>query len=216
MKYERGVIVSVLALMLAVILYFLFEDMDTATRIVIRGGGLLGYFFLFLAIISSEYLTKMRKTFGRSFINVHHNFARIGVALILIHPITVAYQSGLDVLLPVLYPLMDFLRLGGRTALYLILIAVLAGVYRKKIPKKWKTVHAFNFFAFLLIFIHAWLIGTDLQNGVMQFLWLAMALVVVYVFFDKHIIPTNRKKKSKRPQGMKSEGKKSQDDNEQK
>jgi uncharacterized membrane protein YfcA len=134
----------------------------------------------------------------------------------LIHPITVAYQSGLDVLLPVLYPLMDFLRLGGRTALYLILIAVLAGVYRKKIPKKWKTVHAFNFFAFLLIFIHAWLIGTDLQNGVMQFLWLAMALVVVYVFFDKHIIPTNRKKKSKRPQGMKSEGKKSQDDNEQK
>jgi len=216
MKYERGVIVAVLAFMLAVILYFLFEDMDTVVRMVIRGAGLLGYFFLFLAILSSEYLAQMRRTFGRSFINVHHNFARIGVALILIHPITVAYQSGLDVLLPVLYPLMDFLRLGGRTALYLVLIAVLAGVYRKKIPKKWKTVHAFNFFAFLLIFIHAWLIGTDLQNGVMQFLWLAMALIVIYVFFDKHIIPDKRKKKSKRPQGMKSKEKKSQDDNEQK
>ena len=59
----------------------------------------------------------------------------------------------------------------------MILIAVLAGLYRKRIPKKWKDIHALNYLGFVLVFFHAWLIGTDLQYGLMQAVWLAMALL---------------------------------------
>lgn len=188
MKYERGAIITLIIVVQGLILYFLFHQRDTAAWMTVRVAGLLGYFFLFLAILSSEYLTKMRKMFGRSYINVHHHLARVGMVLVLMHPVIVAAQSDLSAFLPVLYPLMDFLSLGGRTAFYIIIIAVLAGVYRKKIPNHWRNIHALNYIAFLLVFTHAWLIGTDLQNLVMQFIWAVMALIVIAVFVHKHLI----------------------------
>ncbi|TGC11516.1 ferric reductase [Methanolobus halotolerans] len=198
MKYESGVIISFLVIVLGIILYFLFQESDIAVRMTARAAGLLGYFFLFLAILSSEYLASIRKTFGRSFINVHHHLARVGVALVLVHPITVAYQFGLSAFLPVFYPLAEFLRLAGRPAFYIILIAVLAGIYRKRIPKNWRSVHALNYLAFLMVFIHAWLIGTDLQNPVMQLIWISMALIVVAVFIHKHLISAPGRKKGRK------------------
>ncbi len=196
MKYERELIVSFLVVVAGIILFFLFLERDTAIRMTVRAAGLLGYFFVFLAILSSEYMIQMKKVFGRPFMNIHHHFARVGVVMILAHPIFIAYQFGLSVFVPVFYPVMEFLMLAGRLALYLFIIAVLAGVYRKKIPKKWKDIHALNYLGFVLVFFHAWLIGTDLQYGLMQIIWLAMALVVVAVFIDKHIISASGRKKN--------------------
>lgn len=197
MKYERELLAFFLVVLAGIILYFLFQEAGTAITMAVRTAALFGYFFLFMEILSSEYNIRMKKMLGRPFINVHHHIARAAVILILLHPILIAYQFGLSSFVPVLYPLIDFLRMAGRPALYLILIAVLAGVYRKKIPKNWRSIHELNYLGFVLIFFHAWLIGTDLQYGLMQFIWFAMALIVLAVFIHKHIISGPGRKKSK-------------------
>jgi DMSO/TMAO reductase YedYZ heme-binding membrane subunit len=196
MKYERELIISSLVVVAGIILFFLLQERDIAIRMIVRAAGLFGYLFLSLAIVSSEYMLQMRKVFGRPFMNVHHHLARVGVVLILVHPTLIAYQFGLSAFLPVFYPFMDFLGLAGRPALYLIIIAVLAGVYRKRIPKKWKSIHALNYLGFVLVFFHAWIIGTDLQYSLMQALWIALVLIVLAVFVRKHIVPTPARKKN--------------------
>ncbi|WP_406657807.1 ferric reductase [Methanolobus sp. ZRKC2] len=196
---KKGVMVIGLFLAMAVgtIVYNLFQYSGTFTELIIRTCGLFSNLFIFMAIISSEYMLQMRKTFGRSFINVHHQLSRIGIALMLIHPLPFVIQKGVVALIPVFYPPVTFLELAGRPALYIVLIAVLAAVYRKKIPRKWKNIHKLNYLAFLLIFFHAWLVGTDLQSLSMQLIWIVMLLIVAAVFIHKHIFGTRKSKQRK-------------------
>jgi DMSO/TMAO reductase YedYZ heme-binding membrane subunit len=196
MKYERELIISFLVTVSGVILFFLFQDRGTAVGMAARAAGLFGYFFIFLSILSSEYMIRMKKVFSRPFMNIHHHLARAGVAMILIHPALIAYQFGLSSFVPVFSPFMAFLRLAGRPALYIILVAVLAGIYRKRIPKKWKDIHTLNYLGFGLVFFHALLLGTDLQYGLMQAVWSAMALIMLAVFIHKHIVSTPGRKKN--------------------
>ncbi|MGM0771325.1 MAG: ferric reductase [Halobacteriota archaeon] len=185
----RKISISFVLFVSAIIVFILLQEKDMPLRMVDRATGLFAYMFIFLAILSSEYMMQMMKIFGKGFINVHHLLARIGMSLMFIHPIAFAFEEkSISVFLPVFYPLKDFLELAGRPAFYLIIIAVLAGVYRKHIIKKWKNFHYLNYLAFIMIFIHAWLIGTDLEYLIMKILWIAMALIVVGVFVHKHMI----------------------------
>ena len=117
MKYERELIASFLVIVAGIIIFFLLQDIGTAAGTVARAAGLFGYFFIFLAILSSEYMIRIKKIFGRPFMNIHHHLARAGVAMILVHPALIAYQFGLSSFVPVFSPFMDFLRLAGRPAL---------------------------------------------------------------------------------------------------
>jgi hypothetical protein len=61
----------------------------------------------------------MRKISGMPFLRAHHNLARIGILLILIHPLSLALQTqNFVIFLPVLYHVEIFIALVDRTALY--------------------------------------------------------------------------------------------------
>lgn len=189
---ERIAILLPFFIIVTIIMFTLHQKMDMPLQMIDRASGLFAYLFLFLAILSSEYMRQMKKIFGKGFIAIHHHIARIGVTLMLIHPIAFALEeSSFLVFIPVLLPIKDFLELAGRPALYLILIATLAGMYRKKIIKKWKKIHYLNYIAFPLLFVHSWLIGTDLQSGIMQLLWFTMFFLVIAIFIHKHIIKSD-------------------------
>ncbi|MBN2488853.1 MAG: ferric reductase-like transmembrane domain-containing protein [Methanosarcinaceae archaeon] len=156
-------------------------------KMIDRVAGLFAYYFIFLAILSYEYMAQMKEVFGKSFIKVHHILARAGVLLMLIHPIAFAIEiNDPYVFVPVFFPLDQFLIFAGRPAIFLFLIAVSTSTIRKRIPRYWKKVHYLNYVAFLLVFIHAWYIGTDIQSGIMQTTWFLMALVVTGIFVHKH------------------------------
>ncbi len=189
MKKNYPVFLS-LIIISAIIVFTLMQKSDMPMRMIDRATGLFGYLFLFLAILSSEYMKEMKQLFGKSFIKIHHFLARIAVLLMLVHPVAFALEErSASVFIPVLYPLNRFLELAGRPALYLMLIAVIIAIYRKRFIRQWKKVHYLNYPAFLMIFIHAWLIGTDLNSLIMQVLWLSMAFIVIAVFVHKHLIP---------------------------
>lgn len=52
----------------------------------------------------------------------------------------------------------------GVLALVFTLIAVTAGLLRKRIKTQWKIGHALMFIVLVLVFFHAWMIGTDVQS----------------------------------------------------
>ncbi|APH39462.1 ferric reductase-like transmembrane domain-containing protein [Methanohalophilus halophilus] len=186
---KRWQLIFLVTFIAAIIAYILLQAIDKPLEMIDRAAGLFAYYFIFLAILSSEYMKQMKKVFGQGFIRVHHHLARLGISLMLLHPIAFAFEKqSISIFIPVFYPLMEFLELAGRPAFYLIIIAVAAGVYRKHFIRKWKKIHYLNYPAFLLIFIHSWLIGTDLNSGIMQLLWVCMALVIAAIFVHKHII----------------------------
>ncbi len=182
-------VVYIITFCLAVIiLYTLFQTPAPALARVVRGAALFGYVMLFWVIVSSEYMRGMRKLFGRPFLKVHHFLMVIAWLLIVIHPLTVALRSNsLAVFVPIFSPFREFLVWAGRPALYLFALATLAARLRSSIKSTWKFIHWLNYLAFLLVFVHAWLLGTDVASGLLRVIWAAMAGIVLLVFLHKRL-----------------------------
>jgi len=175
----------VIASIVALILYALFQKPEEAVKMIYRAAGTLGYLFIFLAIVSSEYMARTKKILGAGFIKAHHSLSRLGVLLMIIHPLAFAVEEqSILVFLPVFYPPGKFLELAGRPAFYLFLLAAGVAVYRKKY-RNWRKVHYLNYLAFLLVSVHAVMIGTDFESNLSRVLALAMTIIVIGIFVHK-------------------------------
>jgi len=155
---------------------------------VTRAASLLGYQAIFLSIVSSAYVRQMRRVFGRPFVQVHHILSVAGLTLATLHPLAVAWESvSLRVFLPSFESWPVFLRLGGRVAWPLIVVASLAAVLRRTVGRNWRLLHYLNYVAFWLATIHALMIGTDFRYLSVRIVSIAMALVVVAIFVQKRL-----------------------------
>jgi DMSO/TMAO reductase YedYZ heme-binding membrane subunit len=187
-RIARGGLVVALIIQLAVILLALVETPAPVLYTVVRAAALLGYVGLFWLIVSSEYVRQMRALLGRVYLKVHHPLSVITWVLIAAHPLGFAlFVSDARVLLPVFWPLQQFLQLAGRLALYLFALATVGALVRRSLKRSWRYLHKLNYVAFHLVFIHAWLIGTDLGNPLVKALWLVMAVIVLVVAVRKGI-----------------------------
>jgi len=191
-KRDRGttylLFISVAALILVVGLISL-QPQATLLRLISRGTSLLGYCAIFLAIISAAYLQQVVRIFGRSFIQVHHVLSVAGLILITVHPLTLALESpSWRLFLPSFDSLTSFLRLGGRPAWYLLAIAALAAVWRRRMSRGWRVLHILNYVAFWLGTAHAMMIGTDFQFSAVRLAAIGMSLAVVAVFVQKRFL----------------------------
>lgn len=165
---------------------------------VIRGAALLGYMTIFLAILSSAYMRYLVRTFGRSFIKIHHILSVTGLALATLHPVTVAVRnSSLSVFLPKFNSLRVFLLLGGRPAWFLLIAASLVALGRKAIGRNWLSIHFLNYFAFLLITAHALLIGTDFQSTLTKAAGVILALATGAIFVRRRLEKRKRRLRSR-------------------
>lgn len=187
-------IYGIILVIIIFIAYLLLQRPGEPLRMVARFAATFGYLAIFLSILSSEYMARMRKITGLPFLRAHHNLARIGILLILIHPLSLALEAqDFSIFLPIFYPVERFLAMGGRTALYLFLLAAGIALYRKKY-RNWRKVHYLNYLAFLLVSVHALLIGSDFKLEIMRMLAIVMAVVVTGIFIHKR---SGRKMKSR-------------------
>lgn len=179
-------IYGVILLITAFIVYIVLQIPEEPIVMLRRFAGVFAYLTMFLTIISSEYMVKMRKISGMPFIKTHHNLARIGILLILIHPLTFVLEGrGIQIFSPI-SPTNIFIALAGRPAFYLFILAAGIAIYRKKY-KNWRKVHYLSYLAFLLVSIHALMIGVDFTQDVMKILTLAMTAIVIAIFIDKRL-----------------------------
>ncbi|WP_269848747.1 ferric reductase [Methanosarcina horonobensis] len=117
-------IYGIILVIVLFIAYLLLQRPGEPLRMVARFAATFGYLTIFLSILSSEYMAKMRKISGLPFLKAHHHLARIGILLILIHPLALAIGGqGFRIFLPEFYPVNRFLMFGGKTAIYLFLLA---------------------------------------------------------------------------------------------
>ncbi|MGB9929468.1 MAG: ferric reductase-like transmembrane domain-containing protein [Methanosarcina sp.] len=180
------------------IMYVLLQTPANPLRMLTRFAATFGYLAIFLAILSSECMSRMKKLSGFPFLKAHHHLARIGILLILAHPVLLILDGqSFRIFLPVLHSAGQFLATGGRPALYLFLLATSIAIYRRKY-KNWKKIHYLHYPAFLLVSAHALLIGTDFTSNIMRLLAFAMSLAVIGIFVNKRAAKKRKAIKSRK------------------
>ena len=161
---------------------------DYTLHAAMRGAAMLGYMYVFLTCLSSAFLQDMNRYFGRPYLRVHHLMATMGLTLLSVHGLTVAWDSwSAAVFLPRFGSVEGFLLWGGPPAYILVWIAVIAAVMRLSMGARWRVLHLLNYIAFVLATVHALMIGTDFSHPVPRWAATAMAIVVIAVFLNKRL-----------------------------
>lgn len=198
-KKAVGLIGINLALFIVVFILFLQTPISDPFYFFIRLGALFGFTAIFIATTMSPFMVQLYKIFGKPFIKQHHIYSIFGLIMITLHPVAFAIsEMNIFVFIPVFYPWIRFLELGGRLALILIYIAVLAAIIRKKVQKYWRFFHILNYIALLLIYIHGLLIGTDFRNIGILIIFTIMLIISFGSFGLKRYQNYKRKKKLKK------------------
>jgi len=158
-----------------------------------RLAGLTGLSSLFIAIILSSFVKQSKAIFGVVYLKIHHFFSILGLVLISLHPLIMMVDFGTTrILIPNFSSWNAFITNGGRFAIYIIYIAALAAVLKKKIIKYWKSIHTLLYPAFLLSAIHGIYQGSDLRNPILYYLLLTMIILVVINFLFKKNLLKNK------------------------
>lgn len=184
---HSGVLIVGIVFILAVVgATVALDAINAPVDAVIRGGALLGYIAVFLTCLSSQYMRELARYFGQPFLKLHHAVARVGLSMLILHALGVAWRSSsLAVFLPDFSSVRMFFALGGRAALWLFLLTVTTAFLRKAIGPRWKLIHWANYLAFWLGTIHAQMIGPNFEHGVVRIVSGAMAVVLIVVFVQR-------------------------------
>jgi predicted ferric reductase len=152
-----------------------------------------GFCLLCLQLVESARLKALERGPGLDMIlRFHKKMALFTFGLLLAHPVLVAWGEGHWSLL---YSLnLPWPILLGKAVLILALLQILGGMFWKKLGLKfesWRMGHAvIGPLAVLGAFTHGFIVGHDLENPVMQFIWSILLLGALTAFgYHKLIKP---------------------------
>lgn len=193
------VLSSVFLLYLAVFLVFILGDRFDVMYDFVRILALFGLLTLFVSSIMAAFNKEIFQIFGKPFKKVHHIVAYFGLSLIILHPVfLVIYTKMPEFLLPRFDSWIVFWTFAGIPALYLIILASIAGLLQPRIKKWWRYVHGLNYIALLFGVIHGMLLGTDLSTSIFLKIFYVSLLVLASVAFVYKRYKSIRRKKQKK------------------
>ena len=170
-----------------------------------RMTALVAFSAIFVQIVIGANLSKLSKVFG-SWINKFHMFQGIvAYGFVLAHPLLfLFYNFKISGSFDPFYVFTDACLLCprpfelywsfGRIAFWLISFAIMAAIIRSE-PwwrENWRKLHILNYFIFILIAVHAWLIGTDINTSFVYVFWLEI-FMVIYMIVQKYFFPSVKK-----------------------
>lgn len=171
-------------------------------RYSLRLFALWGFLFLSIAVIITPFLKEITLYFKKPFLRIHHYFAALGLTLITLHPILLAIEfMNPGVFVPTVGSLEVFLRNGGRQALIIIYIAIVAVLLRRKMTNYWRPIHALMYVALFFGIVHANLIGRDFDNLFILITFNALFAAAIAAFVFKRYQTYRLKKKMKDKKG---------------
>jgi len=146
---------------------------------------LAGFMILVLQFLIASRIKWIERPFGLDILIRFHKFIAVGaLCLLLIHPLLLTRgEAGWQLIFGLDMPWFIW---AGRAALILLIGLVLISIYQSRIGlsfEKWRLGH--NIFApviLVLIFIHSWFAGSDLQLLSMQVLWVSAFFLGAAVF----------------------------------
>lgn len=190
LRFWRIFVYSIIALLYVIPLAIIFwHGYDHYFQLFRRITGVTGITSLFIAILLSLLVRQSKQIFGIVYLKIHHYFSIAGLLLISFHPAIMAIDFGTArILIPDLSSWNSFLTNGGRSALYIIYLAVIAAILRRNIARYWRYFHALLYPAFLLGAIHGLRQGSDLKHPILLAMFIVMIAIVVIVFFYKKFL----------------------------
>lgn len=187
---KEGYVFIVVLVLFAISVSFLSFSIAYANpfELLVRLFALNGFLTLSIATMMTPFLKEIKTVFNKPFMQVHHSFAAVGMTLITLHPIAYALQTlNPTVFLPNFQSWYLFWSLGGRQALIIAYVAVVAVFVRRKIPKYWRFFHALMYLVLFLAIVHANLLGTDFQNVIVSNIFNALFAVSLMTFGLKRL-----------------------------
>lgn len=144
----------------------------------------MAYLLAYVSILGVLFNQELIRLFGRMFIKVHHVMTVAALSFMILHPLFVLLGG-----YPLYYLLPDFTSLfnafarNGPTALVLFAIASAAAVIRATIKHSWRQVHWLVYLAFVVVSVHAVLLGANLQTLIPRVIigLMVISIIVVYV-----------------------------------
>ena len=190
------IITTTLITYILVLVFFFLTPFSDAYNFIIRFGAIFGFTSMFIATMMTPFAVQLYKIFGKPFIKIHHIFSIAGLLLITLHPVAFAiFKVDIAVFIPDFSSWYGFWSLGGRLALILIYVAVIGALLRKKFMKNWRYIHALNYVALFLAYVHGVLIGTDFQNLGILIIFTVMIILSFGILIFKRYQIYKRKKK---------------------
>jgi predicted ferric reductase len=152
-----------------------------------RASGIISYLLLFLLTMTGMGITSgfIYNFFGPVFSwRLHRTYGITLVAFILIHVVTLAFDTTKNFSLADLFvpfysqysPIYMSMGIIGFWLFVLIIITSIVWVVKKY--KAWRFIHYLAFPAFVLLFLHGVLIGTDTGNPIMLFVYWITGILV--------------------------------------
>ena len=151
-----------------------------------RASGITAYLMLFLLTMTGMGLTSgfIYNLFGPVFSwRLHRTYGITLVAAILIHLITLLYDTTVkfslaDIFIPFYAQFQPLYLSLGIIGFYLIIIVILTSITLiVKKYKAWRWIHYLSFPAYIMLFLHGVLIGTDSNNPLMTFTYWATGIL---------------------------------------
>ena len=159
--------------------------------------GLVGFALLFWQIMLGAYMHKLIEKLGAWIFKFHTTEGAFTYAFVFFHPLlfvilNLKATGKLDpfyVFTDVCFICRNNTELFynfGRVSFWLVTVAVLAAGLRTQpwLRNHWRKFHIFNYFAFLLVALHARGVGTDVRFVPFAwFYWISITIVVFTIFY---------------------------------
>lgn len=152
---------------------------------VLRLTALLAFSLLFIGIITQTFKKFWWRFFKPARLQKFHEWSgRVAFTLAISHPILLAaagFFSASKVFIPQILSEYAYERTMalGTLGLYALIISVGAAVLRKRLARLWRGLHMMNYLVFYLILLHGLRLGSELQSGMLRYVWLVYALIVI-------------------------------------
>ena len=172
-----------------------FADFQAGLRLLFPLFGLYAFTLVAMQAMIGPNISLLRKYFPK--IREFHRYeGTFALLFVILHPVMIVAGFGLGDYFGFNYVSPDLIPflIPAYTAFTIILItagsAILA--WRGKRITWWRWVHRFNYLAFILVWIHSWFIGTDIQTTSLRYIWL-FYLVIVLASFARVYLPKAQK-----------------------
>jgi predicted ferric reductase len=187
-KLKQILIISAVVLLYALVfIFYILGPLTIRIEDFIRFFALFGLLSLLISSIMAAFTREIYQIFGKPFKTVHHFIALFGLGMIILHPVLFVIQTRNPMaFVPDFTSWISFWVLAGRPALYLIILAVVAGFLQKRIKKWWRYIHAFNYIAVVFGVIHGLLIGSNLSTSIaLKIIYIILLIAVAAAFAMK-------------------------------
>ena len=175
------------------------DNPSAIANLVKRLIGLWAYTLLFIQIVIGAFMTKWIEKFGAWVFNFHVFEGKLIYALIILHPLAFTFfyyflgkgfdpfYSFVDVCI-LCKKSLEYYYNFGRISFWFLTIGVSAALFRATTPflrAHWHKFHILNYAAFILIFVHSLMLGSDVGTAPFSFIHFPAALIVLGIIIWK-------------------------------